>query len=65
MFADCVIIELNSEIKNIVISLRQNYKIKTPDAIIYASAKVLNAKLLTNNISDFEKIIDTVELVNP
>jgi len=31
---DCVVIELNNEIKNIAIKIRQQAKIKTPDALL-------------------------------
>ena len=38
------------------INLRQKYTIKTPDAIIAATALVNNSELWTANISDFSKI---------
>jgi predicted nucleic acid-binding protein len=37
-------------------------KIKLPDAVILATAKVIGAGLLTNNLSDFENIDPSVEL---
>ena len=38
------------------IILRQQHKIKTPDAIIAATALVYNHSLITNNIHDFKGI---------
>lgn len=38
------------------IQLRKQVKIKTPDAIIAATALVEDAHLVTRNISDFQKI---------
>jgi predicted nucleic acid-binding protein len=43
----CVIYEMNIEIKKKCIALRNNYKIKTPDAIIAATAIVHDLPLLT------------------
>jgi predicted nucleic acid-binding protein len=36
--------------------LRQHHKIKTPDAIIAATALVLDFGLVTHNTRDFEKL---------
>ena len=60
-----VIVPLTDEIVNLTIEVRKKHKIKLPDAIIYATAKALNAKLVTNNITDFNKTNEKVELVNP
>ena len=54
---DCIIIPFNTNIKELTISLKQKYSIKTPDAIIAATAKSLNLQLLTFD-KDFEKIDD-------
>ena len=54
---DCIIIPLNADIKEIAISLKQKYSIKTPDAIIAATAKSFNMQLLTFD-KDFKKIED-------
>lgn len=61
LIADCVVVDLNSEIKKIAIELRQKYKVKTPDAIIAATAKYLQLHLLTAD-RDFKKIND-LELI--
>lgn len=46
------------------IRLRQQHKIKTPDAIIAATALVHNLTLLTRNLSDFKQI-PGLGLINP
>jgi len=52
---DCEIVDINHVIKEIAISLKQKYSIKTPDAIIAATAKSFNLPLITAD-KDFEKI---------
>jgi predicted nucleic acid-binding protein len=54
---DCSIIDLTSEIKDIVISLKQEYSLKIPDAIIAATAIHLHVPLITAD-ADFKKIKD-------
>ncbi|MDB5014720.1 MAG: twitching motility protein PilT [Daejeonella sp.] len=44
---EATIVDINSEIKRIVINLRRSYKIKLPDAIVAASSLFLNLPLLT------------------
>jgi len=64
----CNIIEvvpLSDEIADATIKLRQKHRIKTPDAIIYATALVKNVPLLTNNIKDFISLDENVKLINP
>lgn len=46
------------------IEIRRQYKIKTPDAIIAATALVNNLILLTRNLSDFEQV-SALKLMNP
>jgi len=58
-------IPLTDLIARETIKLRQNYRIKLPDAIIYATALVEDLPLLTNNIKDFQFIQRRVELINP
>lgn len=52
---DCTIVEMTAEIKQICIKIRQQYKMKIPDAIIAATAIVLKRSLVTAD-RDFEKI---------
>jgi predicted nucleic acid-binding protein len=54
------IYELKKEIVEQTILLRQTYKIKTPDAIIAATALIHSRKLITRNISDFKNIPDLI-----
>ena len=46
------------------IDLRQQHKIKLPDAIIAATALAYDFTLITSNISDFRNIKD-LRLINP
>lgn len=59
------VVPLSDAIVDTTITLRKNNKIKLPDAIVYATAQVLNGKLFTNNIADFDKINGPVGLFNP
>lgn len=58
------IIDVSREIAEIVIDYKINItkKIKLPDAIILATAALINADLLTLNISDFEGIDKDVNI---
>lgn len=44
------VISIESNIKELAITFRKEYKLKLPDAIIVATAKALNATLLTNDV---------------
>ncbi len=46
------------------INIRKAYKIKTPDAIIAATALANDLTLLTRNVNDFKKI-HHLKLINP
>ncbi|MCX6579541.1 MAG: type II toxin-antitoxin system VapC family toxin [Candidatus Aminicenantes bacterium] len=59
------IINLNSEIAEDVISIKQKKKIKLPDAIIWATAKFVGSDLSTRNVKDFCDISDDVNIINP
>jgi len=60
-----VIINPDVEIADLTISYRKMKKIKVPDAIILATAKKLNAILLTSNIADFKNIDADVVIEEP
>ena len=47
------VIALNEEIAEIAVKIRQENKVKLPDAIIWASAKYKNSLLITRNTKDF------------
>lgn len=49
LLQDSTIIDINSEIKKVVIELRKAHKIKLPDAIIAATAFYLNIPLMTSD----------------
>jgi len=55
LLKECVIIDINSEIKNLTISYRKTYKLKIPDIIIAASSLYLDLPLITAD-TDFKKI---------
>ncbi|MBI2270478.1 MAG: type II toxin-antitoxin system VapC family toxin [Bacteroidetes bacterium] len=52
---ECVIIDINSEIKDRVIEIRKKYAIKLPDAIIAATSIYIDAPLLSAD-KGFKKI---------
>lgn len=45
--SECSIIDIHPEIKQLVIELRNNHKIKLPDAIVAATALYLDIPLIT------------------
>lgn len=47
------LINIDRDIAEVAVQIRQTHSIKLPDAIIWASAKTLNALLVTRNIKDF------------
>ncbi|NET26038.1 type II toxin-antitoxin system VapC family toxin [Okeania sp. SIO1I7] len=47
--AQITIVGIESQIKDLAIALRKSYRLKLPDAIVAATAQLLNAKLLTND----------------
>src|SRR3989344_4308542 len=52
---DCVIFDINSEVKRLAVTIRRNHRLRLPDAIIAATALYLKAPLLSVD-RDFEKI---------
>ncbi len=61
---DSIIYPLSDEIASRTIELRRKYKLKTPDAIIAATALVNKLTLLTDNERDF-KAIKGLKISNP
>ena len=53
--SDCVIVDINSAIKNSVIKLRKSYRLKLPDGIIIASALHFDLPLVTSDTA-FKKV---------
>jgi predicted nucleic acid-binding protein len=58
------VIPLNEEVVERTILLRKAIKIKTPDAIIAASALVNGFTLITNNTTDFKRVTG-LKIFNP
>ena len=56
--------DVNKELIDITIKIRQNYKIKLPDAIIAATAIIHNLTLISRNSKDFNGI-EGLEFINP
>ncbi len=54
--SDSMVYQLDQNIKLKTIDIRKKYRLKLPDAIIAASALANNHILITNDISDFNKI---------
>ena len=57
--------ELTNKIAEKVIDIRQQYRVKTPDAIIGATALVHGFDVVTNNVDDFKNLdleVFTVEV---
>ena len=54
---------IDQKIADMAIEIRKNLRIKLPDAIIAATAKVLDLCLVTRNIDDFRKV--EVKVINP
>ena len=59
------VIKLDREIVEKVIQIRQQNKIKLPDAIILATALVNHFTLVTANVSDFSNIGNNLKIFNP
>ena len=59
------IVQTDMGIANQVVAYRQKRKIKIPDAIILATAKKLNASIITVNDGDFKGIDADVPLFVP
>ena len=61
---DSVIWEVTPDVVTECVNIRRSKKIKTPDAIIAATALVNNFTIITNNEKDFENIRG-LKIVNP
>jgi len=60
-----LVIGLNPEIVEKVISIRQQHKIKLPDAIILATALIYKIELVTANVADFIHFAPGLKIINP
>ena len=59
--SECIVIDINREIKIKTIALRKIYQLKLPDAIIAATADYLKQPIITAD-KDFKKI-DSIDLI--
>jgi predicted nucleic acid-binding protein len=62
--SDSVVSDIIPEVITQCVNLRKGKKIKTPDAIIAATALAYNYTLITNNQKDFTNI-PNLKIVNP
>ncbi len=62
--ADSSIFNINSEVISNCVNIRRHRKIKTPDAVIAATALTHEMTLITNNEKDF-KNIEGLKILNP
>jgi predicted nucleic acid-binding protein len=58
-------VDLDKTIADIAVVYRQNKKIKLPDALVLATAKHLEADLITSDVSDFKNVDKSVRIVTP
>lgn len=63
-FASIVVLEIDSEVVERAIWLRQQRKIGLGDSIVAATALINNIPLVTRNTKDF-KWIDSLDLIDP
>ena len=54
--SNSTVFDLDNTIADKAIENRQKYRIKTPDAIIGATALVHGFEIVTNNVDDFKKL---------
>ncbi|MCF6352322.1 MAG: type II toxin-antitoxin system VapC family toxin [Cyclobacteriaceae bacterium] len=58
---ECIVIDINSEIKEEVINIKQGRKTKLPDSIILATSKYLNIPVMSSDVG-FSKA-DNVQVI--
>jgi predicted nucleic acid-binding protein len=62
--ADSVIFNVTNDVITFCVDIRRNYRMKTPDAIIAATAMANGYTLVTGNEKDFAKI-NGLKIINP
>ena len=62
--ADSVIFEVNPDVIMHCVNIRRNKKVKTPDAIIAATALTFGYTIISNNEKDFSNI-KGLKFINP
>ncbi len=63
IISSCVELPLNEAVAQQTIRLRQQHRVKLPDAIIAATALAHGLPLLTRNVSDFQ-VISNLKAIN-
>jgi len=58
---ECIIVDVNSSIKEYAIDIRKKYSLKLPDCIIAATAKQLKVPLISAD-KEFSKV-DDMEII--
>ncbi len=58
---ECIVIDINEEIKRQVIHLRRSTRLKLPDSIVFATARYLSLPLVTADLCF--KAIENIELI--
>lgn len=59
------IVKLDKDIADLTIEFRKKTKIKLPDAMIIATAEIINADLITSNIDDFKNLTNNIRIIEP
>jgi predicted nucleic acid-binding protein len=62
--ADSIVLNISADVISKCVDIRKNKKVKTPDAIIAATALAYGYTLVTNNEKDFVTITD-LKIINP
>ena len=62
--ADSIVLDITPDVITQCVNLRKGKKVKTPDAIIGATALAYNYTIITNNEKDFRSI-NGLKCVNP
>ena len=65
LFSYLPVLHIDELIAEKVIAYKKASKIKLPDAIILATAREYECKLVTKNIADYKGIDEEVELIQP
>jgi predicted nucleic acid-binding protein len=62
---EMIVINLDDNIIEEIIKIKQSKKIKLPDAVIAATAIQKNLQLVTANVDDFKSISSKLNIINP
>ena len=60
-----IVLNLDETIVKEVVRIRRNNKIKLPDAIIAATARIKQLDLITHNAGDFTSILSKTRILDP